>query len=253
MHETDPRRPAPVDIGVALALLTRLPITLDRTRFSRTATAVWAYPLAGLIVAVLAGVVGGLAAWAGLPAPMAAGISLLCLIVLTGAMHEDGLADSADGFWGGWDETRRLEIMKDSHIGTYGVIALVLSLGARWGALGLLWQDGAAIGAMIAAAVLSRGAMPAVMAALPHARADGLSRSVGRPDGGMAALAAAVAVVITLFSLGFGTMLAAVLITGALAFAVAWVAAHKIGGQTGDILGACQQLCEIAVLWVLCI
>ncbi len=253
MHETDPRRPAPVDIGVALALLTRLPISLDPSRFNRSATAVWAYPLTGLILAALAGAAGAFAAWAGLPAPMAAGVSLLCLIVLTGAMHEDGLADSADGLWGGWDRTRRLDIMKDSHIGSYGVIALILSLGARWGALTLLWHDGTAITAMIAAAALSRGAMPALMAALPHARGDGLSHSVGRPDGSMAALAAVVAGVIALFSLGFGAMLAAVVLTAILVFAVAWVAARKIGGQTGDILGACQQLCEIAVLWLLCI
>jgi len=253
MREPDPRRPAPADVGVALALLTRLPITLEPAQFDRSAMAVWAYPVAGLVLAALAGAFGMIGLWLGLPAAMVAGLSLLCLIVLTGGMHEDGLADSADGLWGGWDHARRLEIMKDSHIGSYGVIALILSLGARWGALALLWQEGAAITAMIAAAAMSRGAMPALMAALPHARNDGLSRSVGRPEARMVALAAAIAVAIALFSLGFGGMIAAFLATAVFAFAVGAIASRKIAGQTGDILGASQQTCEIAVLWVLCI
>lgn len=253
MREPDPRRPAPVDVGVALALLTRLPITLEPARFDRSAMAVWAYPVAGLILAALAGGAGMIGLWLGLPGAMAAGLSLLCMIMLTGGMHEDGLADSADGLWGGWDRARRLEIMKDSHIGSYGVIALILSLGARWGALTLLWQEGAAIAAMIAAAALSRGAMPALMAGLPHARADGLSRSVGRPDARMVTLAAALAVATALFSLGLVGMIAAILATVGLASAVAAIASRKISGQTGDILGASQQTCEIAVLWVLCI
>ncbi len=70
-------------------------------------------------------------------------MSLGLLAMMTGAMHEDGLADTVDGFWGGWTVQRRLEIMKDSHIGSYGVIALVLSLGLRWMALSAAVRGGA--------------------------------------------------------------------------------------------------------------
>ncbi|WP_296764508.1 adenosylcobinamide-GDP ribazoletransferase [Sediminimonas sp.] len=252
MHVPDAERPAPGDVAVALSLLTRLPLNPGAADFTRATAAVWAYPLAGLAVAAIAGMISWAAQALGLPAPLAAGLSLAGLVVLTGAMHEDGLADSADGLWGGWDRARRLEIMKDSHTGSYGVIALILSLGARWMALSLLWQQGGAVAALIAAAALSRGAMPALMAALPHARADGLSRSVGRPTPRMAGLAALLAVGIAGLSIGPVEAITAALAAGLAAWAVARIARARIGGQTGDILGACQQCCEIAALWVLC-
>ncbi len=109
---------------------------------ARGALAAWAYPLVGVVVGGLGAVTGALALWLGLPAPLAAGLVLLAMIAVTGALHEDGLADTADGFWGGWDRARRLEIMKDSQIGSYGVIALILSLGLRWSALGVLIAHG---------------------------------------------------------------------------------------------------------------
>ncbi|MCR8826315.1 adenosylcobinamide-GDP ribazoletransferase [Pseudosulfitobacter koreensis] len=237
------------DVIVALVLLTRLPLPhAPKAAFARQAQATWAFPLAGLVVGLIAAAVGWLCMAMGLPAPVTGGVMLATLIVTTGAMHEDGLADTADGLWGGYDAARRLEIMKDSHIGTYGVLALGLGLGLRWMVLSATLAVG--MGPMIAAAVLSRGLLPALMAWVPHARRTGLSHHVGRPEGRVALAALGLAAVLAVVFAGFGVIWALVLASLAVA-ALAAVARRKIGGQTGDILGAAQQLAELVILLAL--
>lgn len=236
------------EAATALALLTRLPFVARRADFERGAAAVWAYPLAGLAAALIAGGLATLALALGLPAALAALASLAALVVTTGAMHEDGLADTADGFWGGWEPARRLEIMRDSHIGSYGVIALVLSLAARWAALTALFAAGAVFAPLIAAAMVSRAAMPAMMAFLPHARRDGLSHAQGRARGERAAVAGAIGLAAALLCGALGAALVAALA----ALMVMQIARAKINGHTGDTLGAVQQIGEIAVLMTLC-
>lgn len=238
------------DMPLALSLLSRLPVPVRR--FNRGAQAVWAYPLAGLVIGGLAAL-GGLATlWLGLPAPLAALLALVLPILLSGAMHEDGLADTADGLWGGWTRERRLAIMKDSHIGSYGVIALILSLGARWTALWLLYEvaPATATTALLASAMLSRAMMPVVMTALPHARDTGLSHAQGHPQIPAVLLGLGIAAGIALWLLG-GAALTAMICAGLTTWIIGSIARAKIGGQTGDILGATQQLAEIAVLFSL--
>lgn len=238
------------DFPLALALLTRLPVHVSR--FDRTAQAVWAFPLVGLVIGGVAGLAGLLASFLGLPSPINALISLFVLIFLTGAMHEDGIADTTDGLWGGWDAARRLEIMKDSHIGSYGVLALLFSFASRWVALWLLFDLGQGIGfaAILASAAASRAMMPALMAALPNARAFGLSHSTGRPSTTTAAIGICIALLVSVLLLGWGGLWV-IICAGSAAIAIAFLASKKIGGQTGDILGAAQQLSEIAVLFAL--
>ena len=235
-----------LDLGVALALLTRMPLPrLPDAAFDRQAQASWAFPLAGLLVGGLAAAIGWLTQ--GLPAPISAGLVLATLVILTGAMHEDGLADTADGLWGGLTPDRRLAIMRDSRIGTYGVVALILSLGLRWSAIATLLPDTPQ--AVIVAAVASRAMMPGLMAALPHARPDGLARDVGRPSAQVAAINLGIAVIICLWMSGIDVMLP-VLTAGAVAALVGRLARRRLGGITGDILGAAQQMSELAVLLV---
>lgn len=237
------------DIPAAIGLLSRLPISSNSTR---GAAAAWAFPLVGLIVGVLAATIGGLLTACGLSANLTAALVLMVMIVTTGAMHEDGLADTVDGLWGGWEPTRRLEIMKDSHIGTYGVLALVLSVLMRWGALAaLINADMLAIG-VISVATLSRAPMVVMMAVMPHARTDGLSASVGRVAAKTAQIAVLIAIMITLALLGW-IGITAIAITTLAALITALIAHQKIGGQTGDILGATQQISEIAALTALTI
>ncbi|NDV00392.1 adenosylcobinamide-GDP ribazoletransferase [Pseudoroseicyclus tamaricis] len=232
------------DIGAALGLLTRLPV--GRVAHERGAKAAWAYPVAGLAVGLVSGLAGAMALWLGLTPALAAVTVLAAQALGTGALHEDGLADTADGLWGGWDKARRLEIMRDSRTGAYGVLALVLVTLARFAATeaviaaGLLWP------ALLAVPTLARGLMAAVMAALPPARADGLSHGTGRP-GRAGWLGLGLGALWALLMLGVWAVPVA-LAAGAAVGALALLARAKIGGQTGDILGACCLLAELGGL-----
>ncbi|MEL7098682.1 MAG: adenosylcobinamide-GDP ribazoletransferase [Pseudomonadota bacterium] len=227
---------------LAALLLTRLPLPrVPDAAFHHQARAVWAFPLVGMVLGLMAALAYALG-----PTPMiAAGLALATLAMLTGGLHEDGLADTVDGLWGGHDRPRRLDIMKDSRIGAYGVLALVLVTGLRWSAL-----TAAGPLALVAAASLSRASMPVIMAWLPHARADGLSRSVGAPTPTMAFVAAALGTGIAAVAIGVPA-LKALAATACVVLVLGWIARRKIGGQTGDILGAAQQLSEAAILIVL--
>lgn len=235
------------DVLSATALLTRLPVPAGPE--GRAAEAAWAYPVAGLLVGAVAALAGAVGHWAGLPTPLCALVALAALVAATGALHEDGLADAADGLWGGWTRERRLEIMRDSRIGAYGALALMLSLAARWAALSALYEigPGAGAAAIIAAAALSRAAMPAMMWALPPARDSGMSAELGQVPGGAAILAAALAGAAALVLVGWEAPFAALWAAAAAGAAVA-VARERIGGHTGDTAGATQQVAEIAVL-----
>ena len=237
--------PHPRDILLAAVLLTRLPLPrLPDAAFADQARAVWAYPIVGLVVGGLGAIV--LWATAGLGAEIAAGLALATMVIATGAMHEDGLADSADGLWGGQSRERRLEIMKDSQIGTYGVVALILAVGLRWTSLGQVSPSD-----LIAAAALSRAWMPVLMIVLPHARNTGLSHSVGRPKAAMASLGVCIGTGMAGLMLGLATMAVALTASACVAVLIGGIARLKIGGQTGDILGAVQVLTEITILLTL--
>jgi len=243
------RRDAPLvdpeDFPAALGLLTRLPSEGD-WRQGRSA---WAWPLAGLVVAVLAGLGGWLLLKLGFGAGVVAAAVLAIQAILTGAMHEDGLADTADGL-AGRDPAERMEIMKDSRIGTYGVLALLLVTLVRWQALTLLLAAGHWLGPVIAAAALSRAALPVVMVALPPVRGSGLSSAFGVPPGETALLGVGVGLALALLGAGLDAIPA--LVAGALAVTIlAATARARLGGQTGDVLGASQQVGEATVLAVL--
>ena len=235
------------DLLSSLGLLSRLPLPAHQGRGAQSA---WAYPLAGAILGALAGLVGLLAQWLQVPAEGAALLALVASVALSGALHEDGLADTADGLWGGMTAARRLEIMKDSRIGAYGTMALVLSLIARWLAYAALFHAGWALPALIATGALSRGALPLMMALMPHARDNGLSRAVGTVALSTAMAGLGLALLLAMVFTGWST-LPALLAGGLVLCVLARIAMKKIGGQTGDILGAGQQVAEIAVLFSL--
>jgi adenosylcobinamide-GDP ribazoletransferase len=236
------------DFGLALGLLTRLPVPVDPAQASqRGAAAAWAWPLAGLVVALIAALMAFAGQAVGLGAGEVAALALGTQAMVTGAMHEDGLADTADGFWGGWTMPARLEIMKDSHIGTYGVLAVAITLLARWSALVSLIEANAYWAALLAAGLLSRAPMVAMMAALPNARGTGLSSTVGRPGAGTTLLALGIASAGGMALLGAQGLLA-LLGLAAATLALGTLAKVKVGGQTGDVLGASQQIGETLLL-----
>lgn len=245
MSKTDQLRGFVADVQAAIGLLSRLPMPMIAGPMRGASTA-WAWPLIGAMIGAVAALVAVAAGALGATAGVVAALVIGTQVMLTGAMHEDGLADTADGLWGGWTKERRLAIMKDSHIGSYGVMALLILGLLRWSALSVVLAQGGGV-ALVAVAALSRVPMVLLMAALPNARAGGLSQSVGRPNARIAAAALTIGVTIGLLLLGLQALWLALVIAlpcGALAL----IARAKIGGQTGDILGASQQLAEAAAL-----
>ena len=239
------------DIWAAIGLLSRIPVPVDHDAATeRRQLATWAYPLAGLAIAFVALIIGTVAKWFGLGPEIIAALILTTLVVITGAMHEDGLADSADGLWGGWTRERRLEIMKDSRIGTFGVLGLGLGLLLRWVALTAIIANGAMWAGVLVAAITSRIPMVALMHLLNNARGSGLSATVGRPDKTTLGIAIVVGLVLSLVLTGLAVVPLFIFLCGATA-ACYLIAQAKIGGQTGDILGASQQVAEITALIVL--
>jgi adenosylcobinamide-GDP ribazoletransferase len=177
-------------------------------------------------------------------------LALLVTLLFTGAMHEDGLADTADGL-GGKSPEQRLEIMRDSRIGTFGVSALALSFLLRWSALaeiGELADVRTLVIALIVAHIGSRAVLPAFMYLVPPARAEGLSTSAGRPPGQSVAIALALGILCLLLAFGPKLAMIALLTLALAALVLARVAVRQIGGQTGDVLGALQQIAEATLL-----
>lgn len=233
------------DARTAVAFLTRLPVGAPDRSLAR---ACWAFPVAGLLVGAAGGGVFAVAGAAGLPSLVAALLTVAAMVAASGALHEDGLADTADGLGGGDTPERKLDIMRDSRSGVFGVLALIFSVALRAAAIAAISDPGAVLAALLAAAALSRGLLPGMMRVLPLASTGGPAAAAGRPKIGAAWLAAL-----------FGGLIAVVLLGvaaggGAIVFAVAAVAAtaalarRQIGGYNGDTLGAAQQVAEIAVL-----
>ena len=244
-------------LRVAAAFLTRLPIPQgpagEALPDDVLARSMPLFPLVGAGIGVIGGVVLLIAGWLGLPALVVAIVVLGTLIWLTGALHEDGLADLADGFGGGGDRDAKLAIMRDSRIGSYGVLALVIAFALKTAALATILTAGPwlAVAALIAAATWSRALFAPLMCWLPPARTDGVAAGAGRPVTSAAwralVLGAALALLATISGAGGGAVLA-LAIGGFAAFVVGWLAFDHVGGYTGDVLGAAQQAAETLTL-----
>ncbi|RUU73345.1 adenosylcobinamide-GDP ribazoletransferase, partial [Mesorhizobium sp. M7A.T.Ca.TU.009.01.3.1] len=167
------------DTALCLVFFTRLPLPVFDFRGRSLAAAIWAAPIAGLVVGLIGAIVFATAERFGLGMGPAAALALVATVLTTGCLHEDGLSDVADGFGGGKSRGRKLEIMRDSRIGAYGAMALGLSLLIRWSALSEFVDPTQALFALLAAHAASRGLLGAFMHLLPSARVDGLSADAG--------------------------------------------------------------------------
>jgi adenosylcobinamide-GDP ribazoletransferase len=246
-HVRDIALRLPSDLLSAFALLSRVPLPNHRGTGANSA---WAWPLVGAVLGAFAAAIASAALWLGVTPGVTAALVLAAGALLTGGLHEDGLSDTADGLYGGWTRERRLEIMKDSRVGSYGVLALVLVTLARWSALTAVLVFGGHWAALVATGALSRAPMALVMALLPNARGEGLSHATGQPSPVTALAALAVAAVLAAALTGWAAV-ALIFATLAVTLLLALSALRRIGGQTGDILGATQQLAEVACLAVL--
>jgi len=239
-----------LEIRVALAFLTRIPIPLDDAPDLKLAQAARGFPIAGLAVGIAGAVVFAIAEVFALPTLVAALLAVAGMVLLTGGLHEDGLADTADGLGGGRDREHALAVMRDSRIGSYGVIALTIAIGLRAAAIAALGYPDAAGLAIVVAACASRALLPAVMFLMPPARPDGLAQAAGTPSQRAAIEAAALGGIVLLLCLG---LLAGLLLIALLALFTALFLRylqHRLGGQTGDTLGAVQQGAEVVILIV---
>ncbi|MBR0793875.1 adenosylcobinamide-GDP ribazoletransferase [Bradyrhizobium jicamae] len=236
------------DLRTATAFLTRLPIAHSGgARPENFARAQRVFPVVGACVGAAVGLFCLFLRVTGVPDLAAAALALGAGALLTGALHEDGLADVADGFGGGRDVAAKLEIMRDSRLGSYGALAMLVSFVARLSAVAAI-PDGFMVQGLIAAHALGRGVLPWMSISLPYARRDGLAANAGQVDGGIATISAGIALVIALAALPFGCALLAAIAAGASAFVMGLLAQRQIGGQTGDVLGAAEQVAETAIL-----
>jgi len=237
------------DVKVSVLFCTRVPLPhsapIDGGDVARAS---WAFPLAGALVGGAGALAYVTALAVKLPPAIAATLSLATTLVLTGCLHEDGLADAADGFGGGRYRERKLEIMRDSRLGTYGACALMMSLMLRWSAVFAIASPLPVALALVAAHVSGRAALPAFMRFVPPARPEGLSAQAGQPTARRAAVATLLGVSMLGMALGPAATMIGVALAASAWLCMAWLSMRQIGGQTGDVAGALEQIIEIAIL-----
>jgi adenosylcobinamide-GDP ribazoletransferase len=239
------------ELKVSIGFSTRLPFAHPPPiTGAALGLAVWALPIAGILVGGVGAVVYALAHRLGLPAWPAAALALAATLAATGCLHEDGLADTADGFGGGATRERKLEIMRDSRIGTYALCALAMSLLIRTSVLASLADPAPVAAALIAAHAGARATMPLLMVFVPPARKDGLSFDAGRPSNERVAIAAILGVLFLAASLGLRHAVEAVILLTIVIALMARLSLRQIGGQTGDVVGALEQTSEMVILLV---
>lgn len=254
----------PKQAYLALTVLTRIPLPpLQGLPDRAVAGCAWAFPLVGALVGLAGGLVFFAANQAGLGIGSSSLLAIGSQVLLTGGLHEDGLADTADGFGGGRDRDAKLAIMRDSRIGTYGVLALVLLIGLRYAALSELASSLISISdeydetvnhtasvviTLVISGALSRAAMTVLWFALPPARTDGLSATAGIVSVPVVLVCVLLALLPAVLLLDSPLLIAALVSVCAVSLVMLLLARRQIGGQTGDVLGATQQIAEVAAL-----
>ena len=239
------------DITACVAFLTRIPICLSGSDTERNlAHSTWAFSIVGALVGGVGAVVYAVAVGLGLTPLIAATLSVSAMAASTGALHEDGLVDTVDGFGGARDRTAKLRIMRDSHLGTFSAVALFLMLVLRIVSLAAL-DDSITVGSiLVATAAPSRTVMVAIMAWQAPARSDGLGVSSGVPDAGTVSIAVLISIAIVFAITPALVAVGVILAVATAGTAVAWLAQRQIGGHTGDVLGGAQQVSEVVALVV---
>jgi adenosylcobinamide-GDP ribazoletransferase len=240
------------DLLMGLRFYSRLPtgwMPHEPPNLSRIALAL---PFTSIVIGLPAIVVLLALLWLGVAPIFAAAIAVTVMVIVTGAMAEDALADSADGLFGGRDIEQRLEIMKDSRHGTYGVAAIALLLILRVTAIGTVFHPLAAAGVWLAATVMARSGSLWLTRALHPARSGGAAASAGRVGlqsfigGGIFAIV--VSFLLAGFAVGIQGLLLAYALCGLVMLGWITLCRRLIGGQTGDLIGALQALLEVAAL-----
>jgi adenosylcobinamide-GDP ribazoletransferase len=243
-------RSLPADTLSALAFFSRIPVKPAPVSFDLRRIA-GAWPAAGFVLALAPALLFLLARFFWIAPTVAAVLALAAMAFLTGGMHEDGLADTADGFGGGTTRAEKLDLMRDSRLGTFGALALLFAVLIKAGALGAIgaspWPG---VLAILCAAVVSRALALWHWSATMPARTDGMAASAGRPDTeslAVAAIAGLAAGVLLLLAFKLVALLALLLAAVAIRLFTR-LCEGQIGGHTGDTIGAAQQIGEVMLL-----
>ena len=236
-------------LRVALAFLTRIPVPgaahFEARDIGRAAP--W-FPVVGALLGCVLGGLGLLVVAGGAPCALAATMVVAVTVWTTGAFHQDALADAFDGLGGGRDRADALRIMRDSTIGAYGAVALVVALALRITATAVL-LEGSAWGWLVVAPAVGRGASMLLGGLLPYARAHqaGLGRALTDHVG--VAQLWATGLVSLILALLVGWWMPLVLASaGLLTYRLGKAAHRRVGGVTGDVLGAATELVEVGIL-----
>jgi adenosylcobinamide-GDP ribazoletransferase len=247
---TDRLRRLPNDTAASLSFFSRLPVEAPAGPFNLSRSA-GGWPLAGIILAVVPALDVVINAWLGIPPLVSAFLVVAIGVALTGALHEDGLADTFDGIVGGRNPPERLYIMRDSRLGVFGVLALILSVAVRAAALSaLIVVPADAVLALIGVAAVSRALALWHWSTTEPARTDGMAFDGRRPDTEalqIGLLTGLIAWLVLLVVFGFAALLGLVVAMLAIAFHSSFVN-RRIRGHTGDTIGAAQQITETLLL-----
>jgi adenosylcobinamide-GDP ribazoletransferase len=249
------------DLLLAIGFFTRLPVGrfltpipepvaesgIAETPQLQLAQAARAFPLVGLVVGIIGGLIYLFAVRIGLSTPLAALLAVAATAGATGALHEDGWADFADGLGARGDRLRKLAAMKDSHIGSFGVLALLFATAIKVAALISLGAPDRVMAALIAAHVLARAVLPLAMRSLPLATTTGLAAMAGKPKAESVFWSLALGFVATFFA-EFLAAIPLIVVAVVAAWLIGRIAEREFGGYTGDVLGAIEQVAEVAIL-----
>jgi adenosylcobinamide-GDP ribazoletransferase len=237
------------DLAVALAFYTRLPIQPQKpVDDAALARASWCLPIVGALIGVIAGFAYWISVRLNMPQLVAATVAVAASMMLTGCLHENGLAGTADGLGGGTTPERALDIMPEHRIGAFGACALIVSFVLRVGAITDLPKAGLVAWALIGAHTMARAGLPLFMRVVPPAGPDGLAAQAGAPPPDRAWASLVIGAIILWIALGFTAALVAIVFMLLGNAVVALIGHRKIGGQTGGVRGAAEQVGECIVL-----
>ena len=233
------------DVWLALGFFTRLPVKSVTGNLGEAAAA---FPFAGLVVGLIGALVYFVAMEIGLSGLLAALLAVAATGIVTGALHEDGWADVCDALGARGGVAERLETLRDSRLGSYGGLALIFGTSIKVAAIANLGAPELVAGALVAAHTLSRGVLPLIMARMTLARSTGLAAGAGRPTQSAANWSLVIALLISVIAVAPVAALVALLAALAATWLVGKLAQKKFGGYTGDVLGAVEQVAEMAIL-----
>jgi len=238
---------------LAASFLTRLPVSEIDQPLPQLHSCFWAFSAIGMVIGGLVYGIFACLILAGFPPVPASFAAIGGGVIITGALHEDGFADMLDGFGGGHDAESKLAIMKDSHLGSYAVIGLIILIGIKAGSLASVGPGWPYAVCVMVIAGASRFFMISVLALLPPARPDGLGHYHGSDLSGLTSLLPALLVVLAATFFAPAYLLGIIGCMAVITAFICWLAYRQIAGQTGDICGAVQLASETSGLAMLAV